>query len=258
MNFRAGAGVIFLAALIVFNAPDVSMSANPAVADSFGDIWLPFSPAPVGQWGGVLSGEYDRRWLGNDLVKTRRFLFRIGNAPARLGALWIECGAATFDMTTGTDELKGDYGLAMGGGWTVTYPRLQLSGFQPFISGRATYLQAFLKYEKVVSNVTQTTDSRFVWQEASGVIGVFSKLLDKYVIHCGVKLRTLYQDEFRNVRTSNSDDDYQYIYRSGVKPGAEITVLIPLRNRFSISLTAELFLHSQVITLTFGQWGKPG
>lgn len=257
MNLGSGTTCLIILILISVIAPGVSQSSNLVVADSFGGRWLPFSPSPVGQWGGLLSGEYDRRWLGNDLVKTRRFLFRVGNTPFSFGALWIECGAATFDMTTGPDEFKGDYGLAAGGGWVLTEPHLQLAGIQPFISGRATYFQTFLKYQKVISNITQNIDSRFVWQEASGVIGIFRKW-KHYTVHGGVKLRALYQDEFRNVKTSNSDDDYQYQYRSGVEPGAEISLFIPLRNRLSIGMTAELFMHSQVITLTFGQWGKPG
>ncbi|HHE46965.1 MAG TPA: hypothetical protein ENL08_04600, partial [Bacteroidetes bacterium] len=33
--------------------------------------WLPFSPAPVGQWGGVIITEYDQRTINSDDVAVR-------------------------------------------------------------------------------------------------------------------------------------------------------------------------------------------
>jgi len=215
---------------------------------------LLFSPAPVGQWGGMASGEYDRRWLGNDLVEVKRFLLRLGGTPSRFGTLWLEVGVAAMDLTTGPGKIEGQYGVAAGAGWTATLPGLEFRGVLPFVSGRATYFQTFVVNDETSENINRTIDRRYVWQEAFGVVGACRRW-KKFSLHGGIALRALFQDEFRKVSAYSAVTKRQYVYKSGVKPGAIGAVMIPLEGRLTVWIAAEVFNHAQKLTVTFGQWG---
>lgn len=216
--------------------------------------WQAFATAPQGQWGVSISGEYDRRWLGNDLLEVRRYLCRMGATPVSFGTLWIEAGVAAMDMTTGINKFMGIPGLAAGGGCTISKEEFNYKGITPIISARATYFQSFISRTQTVNLGTRNIDSRFVWQEAFGLIGL-TKRMDKLQLYGGLALRALFQDEYREIQLGSSREEFQYVYLSGVKPGVMGVVMIPLRKRFFVWIAGEAFIHAQRVTISFGQWG---
>lgn len=246
----------FIAVAVLLVIFSLTPAQGAESAEDTSNAWIPFAPGPAGEYGGLLNIEYDRRWLGDNLVVIQRTNFRLGGSPLPLAAFWIESGAASMKLTTGIRDFTGDSGLLLGMGWTVAPPDIAYKGFKPFISGRAMQFQTFVVRDEISSGILRIIHSRYVWQEVNGWIGTYRKF-GKVTLQGAIVLRAMFQDEFRSTRTAGANDKRQYVYSSGVKSGFMGGLSFPVYHRFSVMFTGEIFIHAQRITVSLSQWGKP-
>ncbi|MFH0764791.1 MAG: hypothetical protein V2A61_00060 [Calditrichota bacterium] len=218
--------------------------------------WPFQAPAPTGQFGAALCGEWDHRWMGSNEVTLQRAVFRLGVTTLKSASFWLESGTAKMNIGETDKVVNGDWGFAFGGGGVWTWMNFPYYDLLPFAYLRLTYFQTFLVDRSNSGGVITEAHSRYVWQEGGGVVGV-ERLVAGYPVFGGLALRTMFQDEYRSVRSSGQTTRRQYVYKTGLKPGAAVGVRIPLPQRWTIWVLGEAYIHAQKINLSIGQWGTP-
>jgi len=219
--------------------------------------WLPCATAPAGQWGGVLSAQYEQRKLGGTDATVKRGAFRLGGTPVSWATVWGEAGVAALGIEDAGVKLQGDYGTALGAGVTVVRGRIAFLSLEPFASGQATMFISRLSSDGRDSRgVYSERRSRFEWREVSGVAGL-SLVKARWMLSGGVAARALSQTESRNLRVYGIPNPDEFTYKSGLETGLRGTLFRLLPMRFYFSLAAEVYPNSAGATLTVGQWGSP-
>jgi len=234
-------------------------SVNPVIAETIGESWLPFSPAPAEHWGGVVATEYDQRTIGNDDLAVRRILLCMGWSPTGGAALWIEGGVASLYLESGGSKVQGDFGTALGAGMSLCWSNTHILGFSPFVSGRGTMFISRLGSERISAiGLTRSTRSRYEWWEGFGMAGFTGDLGGAWLFF-GPCFRSLYQQENRHTRTSNNISWYKekHTYQSAIQPGFTLALQMPLKLRFNTHISGEIYEEGFRITFSAGQWGLP-
>jgi len=231
----------------------------PIVNGGEGDSpWLPLAIAPTGEWGGLVTGEYEMRAISSDDVTVQRYQFRLGTTPLPFASFWGEGGVAALTLESGSSTLRGDFGAAFGLGASLAYRTSPEQWLIPFVTGRATDFISRLGGEKdILFGVNQARRSRFEWREASGLAGLGWRL-GVAELYAGAGARHLWQEEERSLRSHNTVDSFTYTYRSGARVGVAIGCRYPLPNRLLLRAEAEVYDGSWKVGLAFGQWGMPG
>ena len=237
---------------------------NPVIGQKADKKWLPFSPAPVGEFGGIVVSEYGQRTINSDEIEVRRILLRMGWSPTANIALWVEGGVASLHLENGIAKTQGDFGTAVGAGMTLCWSKARIFGLSPFIAGRGSMFISRLGNQRAVSSgLVRSTRSRYEWWEGFGTAG-FSGDLGGVWLCFGPCSRILYQKENRLTQTSNqltqaSTSRYKEMstYQSAILPGFTLALQIPLKWRFNTYVAAEIYEEGFKATVSFGQWGRP-
>lgn len=230
------------------------VQADESVAD-----WAPYSPAPVGQIGVAVIGEYDWRTIDPDDITVQRALLRMGWAPIKYASIWIEGGVAALSIKSDSLSLKGDFGTAVGAGMTLFGGDFTFAGVTPFISARVTMFISRISDDRTASfgsSVTEITERRrYEWLQGYGLLGL-SRPVGSGLLFGGLALRSLSQEEERLTSYSGGiPSEMTNTYTSGLKPGLTAAVLIPMKGRFTTCIAMEAYLEGVRISLSFGQWG---
>ncbi|NQT34170.1 hypothetical protein HQ587_03185 [bacterium] len=231
---------------------------NTVQADESVASWTPFSPAPSGQIGGAVIGEYDWRTIDPEDITVQRVLLRMGWAPVKFASIWIEGGVAALSIESDSLSLKGDFGTAVGAGMTLSSGDFSFAGVTPFISARATmFISRISDDDRMNEFGSQITERRrYEWLQGYGLIGL-SLPVGSGLLFGGLALRGLSQEEERLTNYSGQEVQETNTYTSGLKPGLTAAVLIPMKGRFTTCIAMEAYLEGMRISLTFGQWGTP-
>jgi hypothetical protein len=237
-------------------------SLNPVIAETTGDPpaasgWLPFSPAPEGQWGGAVITEYDQRTIGSDELAVRRILMRLGWSPTGYTALWIEGGVASLYMESSGAKVQGDFGTALGAGISLCWSEARILDLSPFAAGRGTMYISRLGSQRIFGNgLSRSTRSRYEWWETYGVAGLVGDIGGSRLFF-GPCCRSLYQQEDRHTRTSNNISWYKekHTYQSAIQPGFSLGLHLPLKLHFNTYLSGEIYEAGFKVTFSAGQWG---
>jgi len=221
--------------------------------------WLPFSLAPIGQFGGSITGEYDTRSIGGSDLSVRRFLLRLGWSPSPNISLWAGGGVGNLLLEDASISLQGDYGTAVGAGVTLSTFDLEILGLKPFVSCKGMFLISRMSDDRAPTPTKiSSVRRRYQWYEGYGVIGGGLELQSSKLIG-GATMRLLNQEEQRHTRNSLNQDVSENIfeYNSGIKPGVILAIQIPLDRRFSLWIAGEGYVDGFNVTLSAGQWGAP-
>ena len=237
---------------------------NPVIGQKNSETWLPFAPAPVGEFGGTIVTEFGQRAIDSDTIHVRRVMLRMGWTPTANIALWLEGGLASLYLDNDLAKMQGDFGTSVGAGTTLRWSSARIFGFNPYVSGRGSMFISRLGNEKMVSSgLTRTTRSRFEWWEGFGSVG-FSGDLGGAWLYFGACCRVLYQKENRLTETSNqltqtSASRYKEMttYQSALQPGVAMGLQVPLKWRFNTNMTVEIYEEGFKAGFSIGQWGRP-
>ncbi len=227
--------------------------------------WLPFSPAPVSEWGGVVCTEYDQCTIGADEIAVRRILLRMGWSPSSFAAFWIEGGLASLHLESENISMQGDFGTAAGVGMTLSAAGFDIFGLSSFISGHGTMFISRLGYDKLsASGLVRSRRSRYEWWEGYGLAGL-SWHVSKGIFFLGPSVRALSQEEDRHTHTNTSQYKETNTYQSALQPGITVGYFVPLKLHFNIWIAVEAYnikidesrIEGARVTVSVGQWGSP-
>ena len=222
---------------------------------------LPHAFAPTGEFGGIISGEFDRRTIGGELVYMRRACLIMGYSPTPKLAIWAEGGVASLQLFFGNGQPQGDYGPAFGVGWVWSESSLTWQNLTPFISGRATYLQSKLLHDVQVGGTLKSRRSRLEWNEGTIYIGLSRQLYKNTpkssLFYGAFAFRQLLQDEYRTTRSGASYQQNRFDYSSGFRPGLELGWQRVLAHRLIVRISGEAYAEGVKLNVTVGQWGAP-
>ena len=243
--------------ILLFTVIWILFSFNGVQADESVADWSPYSPAPVGQIGVAVIGEYDWRSIDSDDITVQRTIIRMGWAPVKYTSIWIEGGVAALSIESDSISLKGDFGTAVGAGMTIFGGDFSFAGVTPFISVRATMFISRISDDDRMNEfgILITERRRYEWLQGYGLLGL-SRPVGSGLLFGGLALRSLSQEEKRSTSYSGQPFKATNTYTSGLEPGLTAAVLIPMKVRFSTCIAIEAYLEGVRISLSFGQWGR--
>ena len=232
-------------------------SYQTAYSEEEAKFWLPLSPSPAGEVGGLFVGEYEQRVIDEDDLTVRRILFRMGWSPSAYLSVWVEGGVASLAIDNGETRMQGDFGGTAGVGGILAWADKKVLQGTLFLCGRGSMLNSKLGHDQTIRGLENSRRSSYEWWEASVLLGVSYKS-DKMTIYLGPTATTFALVEDRSTRTSGPSFYRETnIYQSGIEPGGIIAILAPLKNRFNARFAIEASQNSVAVTLSAGQWGIP-
>ncbi len=219
--------------------------------------WLPFASAPAGEYGAVLTGEYDMRDFGGDDVAVRKLMFKIGWTPTKLSAFWIEGGLGSLFLECSGNRMQGDFGTALGAGTSLSLPKIPYIGISLLGTAKASMFVSKLSHDRSLPNDEfESRRSRYEWREVDASFGL-ARQFGGINFYGGAGALFLKQKEDRHMRSSNGNFKSSFNYDSGVKPGVVGALTFQLRNRLHLLVSASVYDGSRKISIAFGQWGSP-
>ncbi|NQU06622.1 MAG: hypothetical protein HQ568_11060 [Calditrichaeota bacterium] len=228
---------------------------HPTLAIEDLECWLPYSPAPRGEVGGLFSGEYEQFKIDNDDLAIRRVMLRMGWTPGTWASFWIDAGFASLYIEDANASMQGDFGGTFGLGGSFVYPSANVTKLSFFISSKGSWLNSKLGSDRTERGVDISTRSNYE-QLLGTITGGVSYCTGKTMVFGGPVIKTFSLKEKRHTKNSAPSKFSQTnTYQSGIRPGVTIGIFTRMKHRCNIWAAVEVGKSSMQFTIAFGQWG---